>query len=327
MSAEFTVSVVIPAYNAAATIDRCLAGLAAQSYPPDRYEVIVVDDGSTDDTGVRIKSTGVKYLYQPNQGPATARNNGAAEANGDIILFTDADCIPTANWIAEMVKPFSDPEVIAVKGAYRCKQSGLVARFVQLEFEERFAMLEKAESIDMIDTYAAAIRKNIFADLHGFDTSFPKANNEDTELSYRMAALGKKMVFNPKAIVYHLNHPASIRRYATLKFSRGYWRLVVYKRFPGKMLKDTYTPQTLKLQIVTLFLLVASVVLLFLPILGVPYLTLALAVILIGLMAPFTCKAFVKDPLVGLAAPVLLVIRAGALGLGSLWAITHKSKG
>ena len=132
-----------------------------------------------------------------------------------------------------------------------------MARFAQVEFEERFDMLKRVGTIDMVDTYSAGFRKEIFLKMGGFDTSFPVANNEDTEFSYRMSKLGYRMVFNPDAIVYHLNHPDTIRKYARLKFWRGYWRMVVYKKFPDKMLKDTYTPQTLKLQILFLFLFFA----------------------------------------------------------------------
>ena len=251
------VSVIVPAYNAQKTIGQCIEALLSQKYQRENYEVIVIDDGSTDGTAEIVKTYPVKYLYQRNQGPATARNVGVKEAQGEIILFTDSDCVPSDNWIAEMVKPFEDKEVVAVKGAYKTRQKSLTARFAQLEFEERFEMLKKAESIDMVDTYSAGYRKDIFLLMGGFDPYFPVANNEDTELSYRMSKLGYKMVFNADAIVYHLNHPSSIRRYARLKFWRGYWRTVVYKRFPDKMLKDTYTPQTLKLQILSLFLLIA----------------------------------------------------------------------
>jgi hypothetical protein len=78
-------------------------------------------------------------------------------------------------------------------------------------------------------------KKEIFQSLGGFDTRFPVANNEDTELSYRMAAQGHRMVFNPRAVVCHLNHPDSILRYLRLKFSRGFWRMMVYRMFPDKI--------------------------------------------------------------------------------------------
>lgn len=317
------VSVIIPAYNCEKTIGQCLKALAQQSYPPDSYEVIVVDDGSADNTAAVIKDHPVKYIHQENQGPAAARNNGADRANGSIILFTDSDCVPDVDWISRMVASFDEPEVMAVKGAYRTMQKPLVARFAQVEFEERFEMLKKAESIDMVDTYSAGFRRDVFMDMGGFDTSFPVANNEDTEFTYRMAARNYKMVFSPGAIVYHLNHPDSILMYAKLKFWRGYWRMVVYKKFPGKMLKDTYTPKTLKLQVLFLYLTLA----LCLPAVFLNSLLLALAlslIVFVLLTLPFTAFALKRDLSVGLLSPLLLLIRAASLGAGMIWSVTHK---
>jgi cellulose synthase/poly-beta-1,6-N-acetylglucosamine synthase-like glycosyltransferase len=309
-------SVIIPAYNAIRTIEPCLKGLTQQSIDKGKYEVIVIDDGSTDRTSDIIKQFPVKYFWQNKQGPATARNRGAQEAKGDIILFTDADCVPQHNWIEEMARPFHDANVMADKGAYKTNQTALTARFAQIEFEERFKMLEKAESIDVVFTYSAGYRKSIFLSLGGFDPLFPVANNEDTELSYRMSQAGYRMVFNPNAIVYHLNHPDSIKRYARLKFWRGYWRMVVYKRYPDKMFKDTYTPQTLKLQIIFLFLslLFLSFYCLCPPFTMYPFI---FFVLLYGLSTlPLTLLAIKKDLIIGVLSPFFISVRAGALGFG-----------
>lgn len=314
-------SVIVPAYNAGNTIDACLNALTHQSVSNDDYEVIVVDDGSRDDTGAIIKRFPVRYIFQENRGPAAARNHGTKVAEGKIILFTDSDCIPTRDWIDEMVKPFGDPDVIAVKGAYRTSQRSLTARFAQVEFEERFEMLKRADSIDMVDTYSAAFRKDIFRDAGGFDESFPVANNEDTDLSYKLSRLGKKMLFNPDAVVYHLNHPDSIRRYARLKFWRGYWRMVVYKRYPDKMLRDTYTPQTLKLQI--LFLFLSLICLPFMQLAPrAAFYTLIFSIASFGLATlPFTRLSVSRDIPVGLLSPLFLSLRAASIGLGILWGL------
>ena len=314
-------SVIIPAYNARNTIEKCMLALTNQSIPKENYEVIVIDDGSTDNTSDIVKRFPVRYIYQSNKGPATARNTGAKEAKGEIILFTDSDCIPGKNWIEEMVMPFNNPEVMAVKGAYKTKQRSLTARLAQIEFEERFEMLKKVESIDMVDTYSAAYRKSVFLSLGGFDPSFPVANNEDTDLSYKMSRSGYKMVFNPDAIVYHLNHPDSVKRYARLKFWRGYWRMVVYKRYPDKMLRDTYTPQTLKLQILFLFLFLTCLPfswfrpnLLFYP-------AILCLILFILSTLPFIRLALTRDLIVALLSPFFLSVRAVSLGTGTLWAI------
>ena len=317
------VSVIVPAYNARKTISQCIEALLSQKYPRENYEVIVIDDGSADGTADAVKAYPVKYMYQRNQGPATARNAGVREAQGEIILFTDSDCVPSDNWIAEMIKPFEDKEVVAVKGGYKTRQKSMVARFAQIEFEERFEMLKKTESIDMVDTYSAGYRKEIFLQMGGFDPYFPVANNEDTELSYRMSKLGYKMVFNPDAIVYHLNHPSSIRRYTKLKFWRGYWRTVVYKRFPEKMIKDTYTPQTLKLQILFLLLFITAIPFAVVFPKGV-YLLIIIAISFCTISLPFIMLAARKDPIIGVFSPLYLFIRAASIGFGMLWGITCK---
>ncbi len=318
------ISVVIPAYNAQETLEQCLSALTKQTHPADSYEVIVVDDGSTDLTGKIAQDYAVRYIRQVNQGPAAARNNGVRQARGDIILFTDADCVPDNNWISEMLKPFDEAQVAAVKGAYRTRQHSLSARFAQLEFEERFELLKKADSIDMVDTYSAGFRRDIFLELGGFDTSFPVANNEDTELSYRMSAQGYKMVFSPQAIVCHLRHSDTIIKYARLKFWRGYWRMVVYKKFPDKMLKDSYTPQTLKLQILFLY---AALLLLPLaamwPAFEFPFF---LSLTAFGIVCiPFGFFVGIRDLSVGLLSPVFLTIRAASLGAGMIWGVLYGS--
>ena len=320
-------SVIIPAYNAKGTIEKCLSNLENQSIPRGDYEVILVDDGSTDSTPDIIRRFPVKYFWQSNQGPAAARNKGAQEAHGDIILFTDADCVPQNNWIEEMVRPFKDPEIMAVKGAYKTDQKSLIARFAQIEFEERFKMLKQVESIDMVDTYSAGYRKSVFLSLGGFDSSFPVANNEDTELSYKMSKAGYRMVFNPNAIVYHLNHPDSIKRYARLKFWRGYWRMIVYKRYPDKMFKDSYTPQTLKLQILFLFLSLLCIPFIVLS----PYLMFPLLIFsIIGFIfssLPLTILALRKDLSVALCILFFTFLRSFSLGLGVVWGILSLSTG
>jgi glycosyltransferase involved in cell wall biosynthesis len=312
-------SVIVPAYNAEKTLEACVGALVRQTMDSGSYEVIVVDDGSVDGTGEIARRFPVKYIRQENQGPAAARNHGAKEAGGEIILFTDADCVPAANWVEEMTKPFAAPDVVAVKGAYRTNQKSLVARFAQLEFEERFAILKKAGYTDMVDTYSAAFRREIFLRVGGFDDSFPTANNEDTEFSYRLSSMGYKMVFNPDAIVYHLDHPDSVRRYARLKFWRGYWRMVVYRRYPGKMIRDTYTPQNLKLQILLLFAILTLLPFAWLaPGLSLYALVFTFAFFLFSTL-PFIRLAFKTSLKVTALAPLFLSLRAASVGLGALW--------
>jgi len=152
-------SVIIPTYNGADKIGRCLASLRGQDYPAS-FEVIVVNDGSTDRTLEVLKQfPEVRVLTQANAGPAAARNRGAKEASGDLIVFTDDDCEPLPNWLTEMLKPFVTPEVVGAKGAYRTRQPEILARFVQIEYEDRYMLMGLQPTIDFIDTYSAAFRR------------------------------------------------------------------------------------------------------------------------------------------------------------------------
>ncbi len=314
------ISVIIPAYNAQESLCKCIEALLKQSLDRQNYEIIVVNDGSIDSTETVVKNCPVKYIRQDNRGPASARNKGAKDAKGEIILFTDSDCVADENWIAEMSKPFEDDAVMGVKGAYKTEQKSVTARFAQIEFEERFEILKRVDSIDMVDTYSAGFRKDNFLKLGGFDISFPVANNEDTELSYRMSKLGLKMVFNPNAIVFHLNHPDSLIKYAKLKFWRGYWRMMVYKIYPDKMIKDTYTPQTLKLQILALFssVIIISLMGFFHYLITLLYLSVAGFLLL---TLPLTTFAIKRNIIVGILTPFFLFVRAASLVTGMLYGI------
>jgi cellulose synthase/poly-beta-1,6-N-acetylglucosamine synthase-like glycosyltransferase len=310
------VSVIVPAYNAEGTISACLENLSNQSYPKKCYEIVVIDDGSTDCTFDLVEASNIKCKSQPNQGPASARNNGVLESVGSIVLFTDSDCVPDLNWIEEMVTPFQDSDVAGVKGAYRTKQKELAARFAQAEFEDRYDLLKKSVWIDMVDTYSAAFRKDVFLSVGGFDENFPVANNEDTDLSYRLVHKGFKLVFSERARVYH-THPDTIVKYLKTKFWRGYWRIVVYRRYPDKAIKDSYTPTVVKLQTMIMAI-------------SLPFLALSIIqssfiypVIFMwaGIMAssfPFALKTYNKDKIVGALSPLFVFFRSAVFALGSL---------
>ncbi len=314
------ISVVVPVYNGEKYIEACLGALLDQTVPSSDYEIVVVDDGSTDRTAELVSKFPVRYIHQENQGPAKARNVGMEKASGDIVLFTDSDCTAERDWIERMTHPLADGKIGAVKGAYRTRQKGLTAHFAQVEFEERYKLLKRHEYIDFVDTYSAAFRKAAFIEAGGFDSAFPNADHEDTDLSYRLAGMGCKMVFAPEAIVYH-EHPDSIWKYFKLKLGRGYWRMVVYRRHPEKMVKDTYTPQSLKLQILAAFF-VCCCIPLFLLSAKTAAIALAVAVAFFLLCCvSFWKLALSKNALTGLVAPIFLFIRAFAIGSGVGWAL------
>jgi cellulose synthase/poly-beta-1,6-N-acetylglucosamine synthase-like glycosyltransferase len=310
------VSVVVPARDAGQTIGECLCSLLRQSLPRERYEVIVVDDGSSDDTRQAVQRYEVTLLDQRHEGAAAARNRGVAAARGEIVLFTDADCVPDGDWIEEMLRPFEDPEVVGVKGVYRTRQGGILPRFVQCEYEERYEKMARLKQIDFVDTYSAGYRRGILLSAGGFDTAYPDASVEDQELSFRLAERGYRMVFNPRAIVYH-RHPETLRAYFRRKFNIGYWKLRVLRSHPQKAISDSHTPQALKVQM-ALALVLLPLLALALALNSLAWLAaLAVLVFLISIV-PFTVKALRKELTVGLVVPFFLFVRGLALGAGMI---------
>jgi GT2 family glycosyltransferase len=317
-------SIIIPTFNGALRIGNCLDALLLQTEGRN-VEIMVVNDGSTDNTvEVVARYSRVRLISQPNTGPAAARNRGATEARGTIILFTDDDCVPMQGWLDAMLEPFQDPEVVGVKGAYRTRQTRLLARFVQIEYEDRYRLMAGLPSIDFIDTYSAAFRRDRFLEMTGYDTSFPLACAEDVELSYRMSRRGWTMRFAPAAIVYH-THPDTLMRYLKKKYKFAFWRVLAVRKNPSKGVKDSHTPQLMKLQLLFLPALLFAVVfdLAVRPL--VPASVLVLAAFLVSTL-PFALRASAKDPIVGLLSPALLAARACAQVLGVTTGLIHANR-
>jgi glycosyltransferase involved in cell wall biosynthesis len=102
MQNSLLISVIIPVWNSGALLRRCLEALARQTLGPDCFEIIVVDNGSSDDSAAIANSfPGVVLLSEPRPGSYAARNRGLARARGDFIAFTDADCVPAPDWLEQ----------------------------------------------------------------------------------------------------------------------------------------------------------------------------------------------------------------------------------
>lgn len=329
-----SVSVIIPCYNAESIILRTLEALDGQSVR--NFEVILVDDGSKDETvkvakSFKPKNFKLAVLAEKHAGPAAQRNRGAEKAKGELLLFTDSDCVPDRNWVEEMVKPFSDKNIVGVSGTYRTLNNDkMIARFEGYEIEKRHAKMAKKKYVDFIGSFSAGYRKNIFKKFGGFSSDFKRADAEDPELSFKIAKAGYKMVFNPKAVVAH-PHVSTLKKFWKQKFSRGFWRVLLYKKHPEKMKGDSYTGKEVQFSLVFLAGFLLSFAGFFL---AAAFKNIALMDFLaksaiishtLYYLVNFPTIVFMiqKEKKMAIFAPAIIFIRTLAWGLGFAWGLVN----
>lgn len=192
------ISVIVPARDAAPTIGRTLAALAEQDLR-EPYEVIVVDDGSRDGTVAQAEAApgAVSVVRQPGRGPAAARNRGAAAANGQILAFTDADCVPHRGWLSEGLRALSSADL--VQGRVRPEPGARRHPFDRTLWVDR--------EIGLYETANLFVRKELFDRLGGFEAwleqEIGKELAEDAWFGWRARRAGARTAFCPDALVDH----------------------------------------------------------------------------------------------------------------------------
>ncbi len=211
-------SVVIPTFNRLAELRRVVAAVSAQVGPePERAgpEILVVDDGSSDGTWSWLQSqtsTGIlRALHQDNSGPARARNLGAREATGEVLLFLGDDTVPQPGWLAahlEEHRLFSDEGPVAVVGytSFPTEYDTPFLRFIN-EFGAQFGyqLIEHPQRVPFKFFYTSNISlpRRELVDRGGFREDFPAAAWEDIEFAYRACMEGLTLHYQPRARVLH----------------------------------------------------------------------------------------------------------------------------
>lgn len=200
-----TVSVVIPAYQSAGHLARCLEALGLSTAPP--IESLVVDDGSTDGTAHVAARYGAKVLSVPGgpRGPAAARNAGAAQAIGDVVLFLDADVAVHADTLARFERCFdAHADVAAVFGSYddRPTDRSTVSQYRNLL--HHFVHQRGHREASTFWAGCGAIRRAVFAKVGGFDERYVRPSIEDIELGGRLRDQGHRVWLCPDIQATHL---------------------------------------------------------------------------------------------------------------------------
>jgi GT2 family glycosyltransferase len=204
-------SLVIPVRDAARTLPSTLEALSGLDPAPD--EILLVDNGSTDDTPGRLASyaaaaaTKVVVLHEPRRGASMARNLGARAATGEVVVFTDADCCPRPDWLAALGAPLADPSVGAVAGRLASTPPrGLVEAFGSLftlpALPGPARHTRWTPWAGGFPTANLAVRRDLLERAGGFDESVA-LYGEDYDLCARLYAAGAAIVYTPHAVVEH----------------------------------------------------------------------------------------------------------------------------
>lgn len=232
------ISIIIPVYNNEKAVALCLQALMKQNFASNSLEVIVVDDGSTDNTADVVKQYPVKYIYQENAGPATARSTGWKAAYGEIVCFTDSDCIPERNWVEKIAKRYASDEIGGVGGSYDiANKDSLLARCVHEEIVQRH--MRTSRETDYLGSFNLSYRKKVLEEVGGFNESFRQPSGEDNDLSYRVKKAGYKLIFDKDIKVSHC-HQTNLIKYLKEQYRHGYWRMKLYKLHPDMTKGDSY---------------------------------------------------------------------------------------
>jgi cellulose synthase/poly-beta-1,6-N-acetylglucosamine synthase-like glycosyltransferase len=211
---EFTpgVSVVVPTYNAEATIGPLLDSLTHLDYPD--YEVIIVNDGSRDQTREIVKRYPVRLIDQPNRGASAARDAGLRASSREIVAYVDSDVTVTRDWLRKIVQAFSDPTVGAATGQTVFLRDEKATSWLRsLDIERRNA--GRRTFTRLANGPNSAFRRSLLLEVGGFDPSWYHA--EDTEVSYRIWQRGSRIRYVPEAVVHHV--------------PEGNWRTFFRKRY------------------------------------------------------------------------------------------------
>lgn len=238
-------SVIMPTFNRLPTLRRVLRAWDQQTAAVD-FEVVVVDDGSTDGTedwlaSWRPKSYRWRFAGQPNAGPAAARNQALAMARGEVVLFTGDDIEPRPDLLAQHLRghrALADPRV-AILGLTRWPENASLTatmRHIDGPGAQQFSYhyFEDGAAYDFRHLYTSNIsldRRFLALEPEGFSRDFPAAAFEDSELGFRLAAHGLRIVYRAAAVAYH-HHPYLARDFFRRQVRCGEMAAILYRRLP-----------------------------------------------------------------------------------------------
>jgi GT2 family glycosyltransferase len=224
------VSVVVCAYNAERTLNQCLSSLALLDYPD--YEVLLVNDGSCDATlDIAEQHEFCRIINQSNQGLSAARNVGAAAATGEIVAYTDSDCVADPDWLTYLVAKMEASRLVACGGPnFPPPEQSLVPAAVAVSPGGPTHVLLSDEVAEHIAGCNMAFRRDVLLRLGGFDPIY-RAAGDDVDICWRLQDAGHTIGFCPAAIVWHFRRN-TVKAYLDQQRGYGKAEALVYANHP-----------------------------------------------------------------------------------------------
>jgi GT2 family glycosyltransferase len=225
------ISVVVCSYNGARTIAECLEGLARLEYP--NYEVIVVDDGSTDETASIARRFDVRLHRTSNRGLSAARNSGLALATGEIVAYIDDDAYPDPHWLTYLATTFLTTNDVGVGGPNVPPPSdGPVAHAVAASPGGPVHVLVSDREAEHLPGCNMAFRRSALEAIGGFDPRFRIAG-DDVDVGWRLRDAGGTLGFSPAALVWH-HRRGSLRAYLRQQMGYGRAEALLERKWPER---------------------------------------------------------------------------------------------
>lgn len=230
------ISVVVPVLNAGSYINDCITSLINQDFPKDQYEIIIVDNGSNDDTINKLAGYGtyIVLLHESKKGSYIARNTGINICKGEIIAFTDSDCIADKNWLKELYVRFGPKDIGCVVGSVKPHHGKSLVEI----YSRNKNILSQETVVDSRylpygQTANVAFRKEVFSKIGNFDERL--ISGGDADISWRMQIqTNYKLVYNPESVIEH-HHRTTLRGLFKQQFRYGFGRIWLYKKYGDHM--------------------------------------------------------------------------------------------
>jgi GT2 family glycosyltransferase len=225
------ISVVVCTYNGESTLRECLEGLRRLQYP--NYEVIVVNDGSTDATNEIVREYGFRLISTHNRGLSAARNIGMEAATGEIVAYTDSDCCPDPHWLTYLAATFLATDYAGVGGPNLAPPGdGHFAECVANAPGGPVHVLLSDQEAEHIPGCNMAFRKSCLEAIGGFDPQF-RAAGDDVDVCWRLQQRGCTLGFSPAAMVWH-HRRDSVRAYWKQQEGYGKAEALLERKWPDK---------------------------------------------------------------------------------------------